>query len=139
MEKKQSHFVVASSGIIHETIGADTLVINLHKGIYYNLSNIASDLWTLIVNGNSMETLCDLVTKRYGISAPQIDQDISSYISELSDQGLIKLEEKELASPPQSGCSNLFTSETYVKPVVKNYSDMESLLLADPLHEFIDE
>lgn len=130
-----NHFIVEPH-IIHETINDDTVIINIKSGFYYSLSNAASSAWNLLVAGNTIEATTTTIAKLYNKSPEQITSDILDLANELDQENLIKINENQ--QNLSSKDLDLINS-SYEKPSIKKYTDMEALLLADPVHEFIDE
>ncbi len=102
--------VRVSPSAVSDTIGHDTIVINVKSGAYYSLTESGSKIWADVQNGVvSSETL----------------PAVSVFVKE----GLLEFG----GASPESGESPLPPSDLFEK-----YTDMESLLLADPIHE-VDE
>jgi hypothetical protein len=93
--------------IVSDTIGGDTIVINISTGAYYSLTTLGALAWHAHLNN--------------GISL-----DLAPAILCMMEEGLLKVEEivKITAANPIE--------------VFEKYTDMESLLMADPIHE-VDE
>lgn len=92
---------------ISDTIGNDTIVINIDTGAYYSLTSLGALAWNAATTGGDLagETLEAAKT--------------------LCAEGLLASE-----SAIEAGCEPAL--------VFEKYTDMESLLIADPIHE-VDE
>jgi hypothetical protein len=99
-----------SPSVVSDTIGQDTIVINIKSGAYYALTDLGSKTWSAVQNGE--------------VSAEAIGA-VSTFVQE----GLLEVE----GEFPGSGEITSRHAELFEK-----YTDMESLLLADPIHE-VDE
>ena len=96
-----------SPSVVSDTIGQDTIVINIKSGAYYALTDLGSKAWSEIQNGK--------------VSAEAIGA-VAAFVQE----GLLEAE----GALPGSGESDSRTTDFFEK-----YTDMASLLLADPIHE----
>jgi hypothetical protein len=99
--------VQPSKSVVSDTIGKETIVINIYSGAYYALTEAGSSIWAAVAKG-------DLVS---------VNQDA---LVTLISEGLLDADETPEVSPMDSNL--LFTK----------YTDMESLLIGDPIHE-VDE
>ncbi len=99
-----------SPSAVSDTIGEDTIVINIKSGAYYSLTEPGSKIWADVQNG-------------------EVSSDALGAVSVFVKEGLLEVD----GPLPESGDSTLPTSDLFEK-----YTDMESLLLADPIHE-VDE
>ena len=93
------------SHIVSDTIGADTIVININSGAYYALSDTGANVWREVVAGR------------------EVDAGHSDHVQALIDEGLLVAEAPVSA---QSVASEILFTK---------YTDMEDLLIADPIHE----
>lgn len=92
---------------ISDTIGTDTIVINIDSGAYYSLTPAGAKAWSTAVSG------AELAGEE--LKAAQT----------LCSEGLLQSE-----GPCVAGLDPSL--------VFEKYTDMESLLIADPIHE-VDE
>lgn len=98
--------------VVSDTLGEDTIVIDIVSGAYYTLNPTAGEVWHQVKELGSVEI---------GFSAKS-----DGCLAELVAEGLLTC---ELPAGVGAGLSgNAFTK----------YVDMQDLLLADPVHE-VDE
>ncbi len=103
-----------SRDFIGDTIGDDTILINLKTGAYYSLTPRGGSVWAQVLAATSEFTADDATVLRAMIT-----------------EGIF---ETESTSVPSSGDSDdIDASIAFLK-----YTEMSELLLADPIHE-VDE
>ncbi len=123
----------ASAKILWECVDTSTLVINLENGSYYSLEQSASILWKLLLAGYSPNQIAEQASIKYDLDRQSTLGEILQWCESLILEGLM------ISDSQQSGASltlaELVLTE-YVKPELKKYTDLETLLLADPIHEF---
>ena len=102
-----------SSHVVSDTLESDTIVIDIRSGAYYTLTPETSPLWMAIQSDLFYE---------FG-QVPESDALVSALLAE----GLLTTD----ATVDYSDIAG--STEAFVK-----YTDMEELLLADPIHE-VDE
>ncbi len=119
-----------SPKVVSETIDNESVVINLEKGTYYSIRGIGSEIWDAL---------------RAGIPSEQLVAEIVSHSADestaLATQSFIdELLAEELLIPVEAAATDAEVrfALPYSVPALMKYSDMEALLLLDPIHD-VDE
>ncbi|MBP7832249.1 MAG: PqqD family protein [Candidatus Levybacteria bacterium] len=126
--------------IVYDTIGGEVILLDIEKGNYYQLKNEAVQVWDELMNRkiSSATMVADSLSKSGAYSSNEILESIIPFIDELESEHIL-LEIKE---------SNENTSLSRVKgkvkrkfptPVLLKYTDMQSILLLDPIHDTYDK
>jgi len=110
--------------VLHEAFDDETVVVNMNRGHYFAFSGKSADLWGEIVRGATMTDL----SARLGINPPALDR----FMGLLDQEGLIESsrEATEQLSP------EAWLADTVLAGSVERFTDIEGLLLIDPIHEF---
>lgn len=133
MEKKII-FRINSPAVIWEQIEQEIIVINLENGFYYDISGVSAPIWQMINHFGYQEIILKLAA-HYDLQADEIKSDVNFFLKTLEEEKLIVLADERSSTEAQSS----FCFPTYyTKPVLNKYTDMENLLLIDPIHE-VDE
>ena len=128
--------------VIYEIYDDEVVVLNFSNGNYYSLKNTAKSVWILIVRGYSLSEIQSLFTNNSKSQKAEIRNGISEFFCSLIEDELIvssgiKKPEKdpscEKAEPALDICPKPFTN-----PVLEKYTEMQELLLLDPIHEVSD-
>ena len=123
--------------VMHETIDDEVVIVNLSTGIYYSFDGVGVRLWEWIDGGRSVDDLIRLAHENFTGDEDGIAQSIRSFLARLGEEGLVVAE----ASAGPSETSDPETPDVpaaFTEPTLEKYSDMEALLLADPIHD-VDE
>lgn len=130
-------FAINRTAILYEQYGDEVVAINNSNGHYYSLSGISADIWALLERGATLQAVVEHVELRYSGQHGEIQALVSGFVDELLKEGLIMVtdaatlaEEVRLPVPQEQ-----LPLET---PRLEVYSDMQDLLLLDPIHE-VDE
>ncbi|MBC8040474.1 MAG: PqqD family peptide modification chaperone [Opitutaceae bacterium] len=117
-------YKINEEALSHELIDGEVVIIQFDSGNYYSLSGSAALIWQCFVSPASLADLPSL------FSAPPsgASDELAAFVGELVQEGLLSTAE---ASTPVAPASPV----PYSKPVLNKYTDMQQLLLADPLHE----
>lgn len=135
-------YKIRTPQISHETIDGETVIINLDNGNYYSIDGVGADIWNLIDSGANINQISELISENYNIDKDEVHKSIEELTNELISEGLIvnsKNNEKF-----DKAAINLVSLENnknpeYKKPSLEKYTDMQDLLLLDPIHEVDDE
>jgi coenzyme PQQ synthesis protein D (PqqD) len=136
-------FRVNTPTVTHETIDGEAVIINLDSGNYYSLMDVGSFIWSLVEKGASASELQKLVLQSYQGDATQIDQGVQELLTQLQEENLIvpvdgegAIDLAQLNQAPPS--NNGHEKPSFNPPTLHKYSDMQELLLLDPIHD-VDE
>jgi hypothetical protein len=136
-------FRVNTPTVTHETIDGEAVIINLDSGNYYSLLGVGSFIWGLVERGVSAGEAQSLVLQSYQGNAADIDRGVQELLMQLQQENLIvpvdgaePLELTELDPGPPS--SNGHEKPSFNPPSLHKYSDMQELLLLDPIHDVDD-
>ncbi len=130
-----------SSNAVFETFDDEVLVINMVSGSYFAMDEIALGVWTLLQERNSLSQIIGTTEQRYEGDPTAIAEAIKSLVGELEQEGLIVRAEEGTAVPPSvasASSGDAATRPKFQKPVISKFTDMQELLLLDPIHE-VDE
>jgi hypothetical protein len=133
-------FRVNTPTVTHETIDGEAVIINLDSGNYYSLVDVGSFIWGLVEKGASASELQNLILQGYQGNATDIDRGVQELLAELQQENLIVPVngagafdlKQELPS------NNSHEKPSFNPPLLHKYSDMQELLLLDPIHDVDD-
>jgi len=97
---------------ISETLDGETIIINLETGCYYSINPAGSQIWNTLIEGINLDT-----------SSPNI----LTFLEQLTQEGLL-IETNSEKIP-------VTTINPIEVPVFTKYTDMQEMLLADPVHD----
>ncbi len=136
-----SRFEICTPKIIHEIIDGEVVIANLDNGNYYSLENVAAYIWCLLEGSHTEDEVVEGVANRYGVDRKNVEASARSFIGELKKEELISASEAGKAGDTKEGCAGVEASEEkldFEPPLLNKYTDMQDLLLLDPIHE-VDE
>lgn len=136
-------FRVNTPMVTHEIIDGEAVIINLDTGNYYSLVETGSLIWSLVDKGASTSDVQNLVQQTYQGDAADIDRSVQELLGQLQQENLIvpvdvapavDLTELQQILPASNG----HAKPSFNPPLLNKYSDMQELLLLDPIHD-VDE
>jgi len=134
---RSARFRINAPRVIHEPFEHEVILVNLDTGRYYCLQKTGVDLWNGLMDGASAGELVDAFAAAYGAPAELVATAIADAIEAFKREDLVA----------DATSANRVTGEWRVRdsggrpfepPVLETYTDMQDLLLLDPIHE-VDE
>ena len=130
-------FRVNSPNVIHETIEGEVILIDLKTGTYYSLRDAGAAVWQAIERGADEDEIQAALALRYEGSADEMRDAVRRLVAELEGEGLIRAESAADApaagpAPSENGAP---ARKPFQPPVLEKHTDMQDLILLDPVHE----
>ncbi|HEU5243083.1 MAG TPA: PqqD family protein [Gaiellaceae bacterium] len=126
-----------SPHVIHETIDGEVIVINLASGNYYSVKGAGADVWDVIESspGADQSTIASAVAERFGRESDEVAREIAGFLEALQREELVAAAENGAAGsvPSVNGVGG--GEKTFEPPLLEKYTDMQDLVLLDPVHE----
>ena len=139
MSMKASRFRLNTLRIIHETVEKETLIIDNETGAYYFIGGVGSEIWQMLTHYHEIDDLVEQVIQRYDGSPATIRDQVYRFLNDLHDEALLVpvgennlLPSNEIPPLPKTEST---IKPTFERPVLKKFTDMQDLLLIDPIHE----
>jgi coenzyme PQQ synthesis protein D (PqqD) len=134
-------YKIASAQITSEFIEGEVMIINLQNGSYYNIEGVGAEIWQAVVEGASFDKISERIQNRFEGEAGTIQNYIKTFLKELHEEKLLVPEETAVDSTnyqPPSTINLTQVKPPFAPPVLNKFTDMQELLLLDPIHE-VDE
>ena len=133
-------FRVNTPTVTHETIDGEAVIINLDSGNYYSLVDVGSFIWGLVEKGASASEVQDVVLQTYQANATDVDRGVQELLVQLQQENLIVPvdEAGALDLTEVLPSNNSHEKPSFNPPSLHKYSDMQELLLLDPIHDVDD-
>jgi len=135
---------INSPHVVAETLDGEATIVDLENGTYYALNQSGSFVWDSVVSGADADDVVTAFASAYDLERDEAAGVVDDLIRRLADQKLV-VEAQEAtqngngAVTDQSAGQNGDTPvQPYVAPELSTYTDMQELLLLDPIHE-VDE
>jgi hypothetical protein len=136
-----ARFAVNAPEIVHQTIDGEVVIINLARGFYYSLQSTGALIWDALAAGTSTGEVVDDLCRRFAGARAAMADAVDRLVAELEAEGLIapRPDEEATAAPAAASARAAAGARpAFEAPVLQKYSDMQELLLLDPIHEVDD-
>lgn len=139
---ESSRFKINTPAIAHETIDGEVVMVNLNNGSYYSTDKVGAVIWNLIDQGMTVKQIIELIEREYSGKSLDIERDVSELLAELQEEELIiaidAAGDDKLPNNVLSDDHWLVGNRAFEKPALQKFTDMQDLLLLDPIHD-VDE
>ena len=132
-------FRVNSPNVTHETIDDEVVIINLDSGSYYSMSGIGAAIWSLIDSGASIDEASAHATARYAGEAESIRAGLGALVEALHGEALIVADRNRTPVPLAATASVDGDRPAFAAPTLQKFTDMQDLLLLDPIHDVTED
>ena len=130
---------INTPAVVHQTIDGETVIIHLDRGLYYSLDQVGAAVWGVIQSGATLQELTDQMKQRF--AGAGIEAAVAAFVGELRKEDLV-VEDKAARQDegPAAAAADTFpvASSAFAPPVLHRYSDLQDLLVLDPIHQ-VDE
>lgn len=127
-------FVVSRPDVVGSVVDGEVVAINLATGSYYNIAGSGTDVWATVEQVASTDEVIARLAQRYEQTVEEIAGAVTPFMDELLAEGLIRAvgnaDPEQRADEPLSEVEGAFSP-----PVLEKFTDMEDLLLVDPVHD----
>lgn len=121
--------------VISETVGGETIVVNLTSGHYFSLEGTAVDVWQGLERGDAVESIVLELESRYEAQYEEIGAAVEKLLHDFFGAELIVAEGNGAVEPRLSPSQDSGQRAPFVTPSFTTFTDMQDIILLDPVHE----
>ena len=121
-------YKVNSPGVIHDEIDSEVVIVDLNIGHYFRINKGSSQLWNLIIKGNSISQILTSCENR-----SELQLDMAKIVQNLLNLQII------CEAAEQSNPITELPKWKYTKFEIEKFIDLEDILGLDPIHEVDEE
>jgi hypothetical protein len=114
--------------------------LNLDSGSYYSAQGIGTVIWSLVSDGASEAAILQHMRAEYTGNGDEIASATAKFLDQLVTESLVEpdniVDGSGEQAPAMARAPN--KSNAFSLPLLQKYTDMEEMLLLDPIHE-VDE
>ena len=134
-----THYLLNTKGLSSEDFGGEMVAVNFETGEYYGINGAAVVIWQLLHKPVSKPEIASRVKGLFDSVPEKVAKDVDGFIEELSGHNLLISGNADELAGQQTETSeelpNRFSGTTYVRPSIEIYSDLQELIMLDPVHE----
>jgi hypothetical protein len=126
---------VNSPHVISETVGGETIIVNLASGHYFSLQGTAVEVWHGIERGDTAESIALGLEQRYEAADGEIYAAVKKVLDDFVEAELIVAEGNGAGNMNPKPLQDVSERVPFVTPSFTTFTDMQDIILLDPVHE----
>ncbi len=136
-------FQINAPTVVSEIFDDEVVIINMDSGSYYSLDQSGTSLWQQLQQGATVSELIAKVAMVYAVAPSEVTPAVEQFIAQLAQEQLIV----PLTRPIESQAFHAAKTKTlfkhthqgqFIAPALNKYTDMQDLLLLDPIHDVVE-
>jgi hypothetical protein len=134
---KDEFLRINEPNVVHDTIDGETIILNLETGNYFSLDGTGVLIWEWIRMTGDWKPAVEKMAKENPGLDEEIRQSVSAFITLLMEENLLATAKNKDITEISDELENslILAARDYKAPVLNKYTDMQELLLLDPIHD----
>lgn len=75
--------------LLCQQVGAEAVLLDMRSSKYFGLSPVASRVWQLLADGESIASATEIIGAEYGQPLARVAADISAFVEATTSRGLL--------------------------------------------------
>lgn len=126
---------LASANVHSKVFDDEVVILEMRTGTYFSLRGTGLEVWKLVERNATPARISESMGARYEAPAGDISSAVESLLAELAEAELIVGD----PSIESNGAAPEITAKApFTTPEIERFTDMQELLLLDPIHEVND-
>lgn len=126
---------VNAPSVVAEIIDGEAVIMDLASGHYFSTQRVGCDIWRGIELGASRSAIARSVAAAYDVDPETAFTAVATFVDELLKYNLVVESNGTMSFDGEQMPSVAGMRQTFAPPVLNAYTDMEELLLLDPIHD----
>jgi hypothetical protein len=126
-----SYFSTSVPDAASELFDGELVIAHYGSGFYYSVSEAGALIWQALRHGFSTEETVSWLAGHFAADAARIPGDVDAFVSKMLDEKLLT----PVDVPDNGGELPGTLPATFGAPEVERFSDLQELLLLDPVHD----
>ena len=131
-------FRINEPSVISEVIEGEAIILNFESGSYYSLNESGKAIWEDILSNCCREEIMTRLGASYELPPEHVDGDVERALQTLLDEQLI-VPVENAAGSTAGAAADFRPEKPYAAPALQKFTDLQELLLLDPIHEVAPE
>jgi hypothetical protein len=130
---------INTPSVVAEIIDGEAVIMELATGHYFSTQGVGAEIWRGVESELTRSAILALLLDRYDAPRDVLEPALDSFLADLRARGLV-VEANGEPAPVSNGTGSGLPDrkDDFAAPVLNAYTDMQDLLLLDPIHD-VDE
>jgi hypothetical protein len=138
-EDDMRRFRIKNPQVIHETVDGEAVVVNLETGNYYSFVDSGQQIWAAVEREESVEEVLARIHAAYEAERHHLEESVQAFLAALEEEGLIVSWDAPASASAARAPAPILTRRPFTAPVLDRFTDMQELILLDPVHEIQED
>jgi hypothetical protein len=130
---------VNKPNVIQEVLEGEAVIVNLATGSYYSTEHSGATVWSLLAEGTTVPEIVAHLQLHHTEVPNDVDRLVGQWLDVLEAESLV-VSEPHVEAATDRGPASVAPEEgktktPFIEPKIEKYTDMEDLLLLDPIHD----
>ncbi len=132
----RTFFRINAPQVVYQVIEGEAIIIDLETGAYFSLVGTGAAAWERLAQIASLDDIVQTLMAQYAGNRAEIQRDAEQFLYELEREALItpSAEPPPTRLPAAVSALDAATRLPFHPPALAKYTDMQDLLLLDPIH-----
>lgn len=132
-----SVYSINTADVVHEVIEGEAILINMKTGVYYSLDGVGGHAWEALQSGpGSAASLAESLAALFDAPLDELEKELARLLAEMQAEGLLRVGEGTAQAAPLAASGE---KKPFANPQLVKYTDLEALLLLDPIHDVSED
>jgi Coenzyme PQQ synthesis protein D (PqqD) len=130
---------VNKPNVVHEVLEGEAVIVNLDNGSYYSTEQAGATIWSLLTHGATVPEIVAALHRHHSNIPTNVEEVVTQWMHFLESESLV-VSDSFIDGGTNGERSNHVATEVehktvFMDPKLEKYTDMEDLLLLDPIHD----
>ena len=138
---KSKAYKINTGEVIYEIVDDEVIIINLNTGNYYSLADTGFQIWSSIEKEILEDEILTKLFHMFDGEEKNIRSSLSDFLNDLMNKSIIVEVQGSHHSDEMVVNTKVKSNQAkqpFTPPILQEYTDMQDLLLLDPIHEADD-
>ena len=128
---------INSPQVVCEEFDEEIIIVKLETGTYFSTRDSGAEMWRLLADGAPLSAVEAAILRLYDVDRRLLSDSLRGFVSELCEHHLL-VRVEDTAAIQYETSTPATERRQFQTPALDSYSDMQDLLVLDPIHE-VDE
>ena len=131
-------FRIIAQYVVSEVIDGEAVIMDLRTGNYFSATGAGAPIWDDLEACRSYRQILQSLTAQYPIDLRTLTDALDRFLADLVANNLVEeiaIEEPADDNPGRNDRDTVSTVSVFEPPVLTMHTDMQDLLLLDPIHD----
>ncbi len=131
-------FRIIAEHVVSEVIDGEAVIMDLRAGNYFSATGAGAPMWEDLEAGRSYDQMLQSLIARYSTASQTLTDSLDRFLADLVANKLVEemtVEESSDDNRVRNGHGTAFTANVFEPPVLTMHTDMQDLLMLDPIHD----